>query len=125
MGITRIADITGLDRVGIPVVQATRPFSFSNAVAQGKGASLPLAAISCILESAESFFAERIEHLGAAYASAKLLEISCGRFETWLRKPAPADWRGREIAWVEAENLLGGGRDFVPLELVHTAYLIP
>ncbi|MER9583523.1 YcaO-like family protein [Mesorhizobium sp. M0276] len=125
LGITRIADITGLDRVGIPVVQATRPFSFSNAVAQGKGASLARAAISAILESAESFFAERIEHLDAAYASAKLLGIPYGRFETWLREPAPADWRGRENAWVEAENLLGGGRDFVPLELVHTAYLVP
>ncbi|MER9709615.1 YcaO-like family protein [Mesorhizobium sp. M0174] len=125
LGITRIADITGLDRVGIPVVQAMRPFSFSNAVAQGKGASLARAAISAILESAESFFAERIEYLDAAYASATLLGIPYGRFETWLREPAPADWRGRKIAWMEAENLLGGGRDFVPLELVHTAYLVP
>ncbi|MDQ6436583.1 YcaO-like family protein [Mesorhizobium sp. LHD-90] len=125
LGITRIADITGLDRVGIPVVQATRPFSFSNAVAQGKGASLARAAISAILECAESFFAERIEHLDAAHASAKSLEIPSGIFETWLREPAPADWRSSETAWVQAENLLGGSRDFVPLELVHTAYLVP
>ena len=56
LGITRIADITGLDRLGIPVMQAVRPFSLSNAVSQGKGASLAQAAISAILESAEVVF---------------------------------------------------------------------
>ena len=125
LGITRIADITGLDRLGIPVVQATRPFSFSNAVAQGKGASLARAAISAILESAEGFFAERIECFDVVYGSAMSLEIPSGRYETWLREPALADWRDKETAWVSAENLLGGNCDFVPLELVHTAYLVP
>lgn len=124
LGITRIADITGLDHVGIPVVQATRPFSFSNAVAQGKGASLARAAISAILESAESFFAERIEYFDAVRGSARSLDIPPARFGTYLRGSAPADWRERETAWVLAENLLGD-RDFVPLELVHTAYLVP
>ncbi|RUW62257.1 YcaO-like family protein [Mesorhizobium sp. M7A.F.Ca.US.008.03.1.1] len=125
LGITRIADITGLDRVGIPVVQATRPFSFSNAVAQGKGASLARAAISAILESAEGFFAERIEYFDVVHGSAKSLEIPSGRYETWLREPALADWRDKETAWVSAENLLSGSCEFVPLELVHTAYLVP
>ncbi len=50
LGITRVADITGLDRVGIPVVQVTRPCSLSNTVAQGKGTSLGRAAISAMLE---------------------------------------------------------------------------
>nr|WP_281406629.1 YcaO-like family protein [Mesorhizobium japonicum] len=125
LGITRIADITGLDRVGIPVVQATRPFSLSNAVAQGKGASLARAAISAILESAEGFFAERIEYFDVIHGSAKSLEIPSGRYETWLREPTLADWRDKDTAWVSAENLLGGKCDFVPLELVHTAYLVP
>ncbi|RXT44555.1 hypothetical protein B5V01_17700 [Mesorhizobium erdmanii] len=125
LGITRIADITGLDRVGIPVVQATRPFSLSNAVAQGKGASLARAAISAILESAEGFFAERIEYFDVIHGSAKSLEIPSGRYETWLREPTLADWRDKDTAWVSAENLLGGKCDLVPLELVHTAYLVP
>ena len=125
LGITRIADITGLDRVGIPIVQATRPFSLSNAVAQGKGDSLARAAISAILESAEGFFAERIDHLEADCASAASLRIPAGRYEAWLQASAPADWHGRKTAWVEAENLLDGRRDLVPLELVHTAYVAP
>lgn len=125
LGITRIADITGLDRVGIPVVQATRPFSLSNAVAQGKGDSLARAAVSTMMESAEGFFAERLDHFDATHASAASLGIPAGRFEPWLRESAPADWHVRETAWVEAENLIDGGRGFVPLELVHTAYVVP
>jgi ribosomal protein S12 methylthiotransferase accessory factor YcaO len=35
-GITRIAMVTGLDRVGIPVALATRPNSRSVAVSQGR-----------------------------------------------------------------------------------------
>jgi ribosomal protein S12 methylthiotransferase accessory factor YcaO len=37
MGITRIANVTGLDSVGIPVVMVCRPNSRSVAVSQGKG----------------------------------------------------------------------------------------
>jgi hypothetical protein len=38
-GITRLADVTGLDRVGIPVYQAIRPGSRNLSVSQGKGLS--------------------------------------------------------------------------------------
>jgi len=124
-GITRVADITGLDRVGIPVVQVTRPFSFSNSVSQGKGTSLTRAAISAILESAESFFGERIEHFDAVCGSANSLGIPVGRFENLLQRPTSTDWHDRETAWVVADNLLVGSRDYVPLELMHTAYLVP
>ncbi len=106
-------------------MQARRPFSFSNAVAQGKGTSWARAAISAILESAEGFFAERIEYFDVVRGSAKSLEIPSGRYENWLREPTHVDWRDKETAWVLAENLLGGNSDFVPLELVHTAYLVP
>ena len=37
VGITRLADVTGLDRVGLPVVLAVRPLGRSLAVSQGKG----------------------------------------------------------------------------------------
>lgn len=125
LGITRVADITGLDRVGIPVVQVTRPCSLSNTVAQGKGTSLGRAAISAILESAESFFAERIERFDIVEASAAALGMSHARFALHVRDDAPADWRDRVTAWVAADDLLRGGRHLVPLELVHTAYVVP
>ncbi len=118
-------DITGLDRVGIPVVQVTRPHSLSNTVAQGKGASLGRAAISAILETAESFFAERIERFDTVLASAAALDLPHARFDFHLRDDVAADWRDRVTAWVAADDLLGSGRHLVPVELVHTAYIVP
>jgi ribosomal protein S12 methylthiotransferase accessory factor len=42
-GITRLADVTGLDDLGVPVVMAVRPLAATLSVAQGKGATLELA----------------------------------------------------------------------------------
>ena len=60
MGITRIADVTGLDRLGIPVTIVCRPNSRSVAVSQGKGTTLAAAEASGLMESIESYHAERI-----------------------------------------------------------------
>lgn len=57
-GITRVADITGLDTIGIPVVIATRPASGSLAVEAGKGATLEAAATSATMEAIERFVGE-------------------------------------------------------------------
>src|SRR6476620_11197984 len=60
MGITRIGNITGLDRIGIPVAVAVRPNSRSVSVSQGKGLDLPQAMASALMEAAEGFHAEEI-----------------------------------------------------------------
>ena len=36
-GVTRLADVTDLDRLGVPVFQAVRPWGLSLSVHQGKG----------------------------------------------------------------------------------------
>ncbi|WP_434055741.1 MAG: YcaO-like family protein [Roseibium sp.] len=59
-GITRLADITGLDRLGIPVVQAIRPLARSNAVNQGKGLTIEEAAVSAAVEALETAAAETV-----------------------------------------------------------------
>ena len=48
MGITRLADVTGLDNIGIPVFQAIRPNARSLSVSQGKGVSLEAAQASAL-----------------------------------------------------------------------------
>ena len=58
MGITRIAVLTGLDVLGIPVVAAVRPNSRSIAVHQGKGVTLSAAKASAVMEAAETLHAE-------------------------------------------------------------------
>ena len=57
-GITRVGCITRLDRIGIPVVQVSRPLSLSNAVSQGKGLSVAQAAASALMEELEVWAAE-------------------------------------------------------------------
>ena len=125
LGITRIADITGLDRLGLPAIQVVRPFSLSNAVSQGKGADLTAAAISALLESAESCFAERIDAFATVVASAKALGVPADVFAMHMPADVPGLWHEQECAWIEARDLLTGRRAMVPFGLVHTAYVYP
>ncbi|MEZ4302620.1 MAG: YcaO-like family protein, partial [Polyangiaceae bacterium] len=74
LGITRIADVTGLDHLGIPVVMVTRPNARSLSVAQGKGLSLAAAKASGLMEAIESYHAEHI-HLPLRLATYREL---CG-----------------------------------------------
>jgi ribosomal protein S12 methylthiotransferase accessory factor YcaO len=57
-GITRVADITGLDRINIPVATAIRPMSRSIAVAAGKGVDLVAAKTSAAMEAIECAHAD-------------------------------------------------------------------
>src|SRR5690349_5920121 len=66
-GITRVADVTWLDTIGIPVVMVVRPNARSLSVAQGKGLNIIAARVSGIMESLECFHAERVSgpvHMG-------------------------------------------------------------
>ncbi len=57
-GVTRVADITGLDRVGIPVALAVRPSSAWLAADAGKGTSASAARASALMESLERHCAQ-------------------------------------------------------------------
>ncbi|HET8845225.1 MAG TPA: YcaO-like family protein [Ktedonobacteraceae bacterium] len=61
MGITRVADLTRLDDLGLPVVQAIRPNSRNLSVSQGKGVTKALATASALMESIELWHAEEPE----------------------------------------------------------------
>ena len=60
-GITRIADITDLDRIGIPIYTAIRPTAEEGAVSiyGGKGISKDHARASAMMEGFERYSAER------------------------------------------------------------------
>jgi YcaO-like protein with predicted kinase domain len=125
LGITRLADITGLDVAGLPVVQAVRPFSLSNAVSQGKGQTLEAAALSAVFESAESFFAEKLENFDTTFTTVEKLGIAADHFKMHLLEGVSPAWREQALPWIEAKNLMNGRSAMVPLELVHTAYVLP
>ena len=126
MGITRIANVTGLDTVGIPVVMVCRPNSRSVAVSQGKGIDLASARASGVMEAVELYHAETItlplrlatyEELRYQHSMVEVDELprrSNSRFHPNLR-----------ILWCEGRELLSGAHVLVPYELVHTNYTIP
>lgn len=60
-GVTRLSDLTGLDRIGFPVWQAVRPAGRAQSVHQGKGWRALDAKIGALGEALESHWAERIE----------------------------------------------------------------
>ncbi len=60
-GITRIADLTGLDTLGVPVFAAIRPMGLSLSTQQGKGVSPEAARVSALMESLETFTAEHLD----------------------------------------------------------------
>lgn len=75
-GITRVADLTGLDRLGIPVMQACRPQARSNAVTQGKGRTRNQAALGAIMECLETWAAERIPEDSVRHCAADDLPVA-------------------------------------------------
>ena len=60
VGLTRLADITGLDRVGVPVVLGFRPNSPTLSNSSGKGVSVEAATVSAAMEAIELDHAERV-----------------------------------------------------------------
>ena len=126
LGITRLANITGLDVLDIPVVMACRPLSRSLAVSQGKGLDLTAAKVSAIMESIESHHAERI-NINLRYASYNDL-VGSARTVNVERLPQSAQQRflpERELLWVEASEYVSGEPIWVPYELVSTNYTLP
>lgn len=116
-GITRLADVTGLDYIGIPTYQAIRPNSRNLSVSQGKGATRDQAKISALMESLEFFHAEwvREERVFVTLADIRaqlpydpggLLRPSWGKLHDSLL-----------IEWVRATNLATGRATWVPVQL--------
>lgn len=62
IGVTRIADLTNLDRIGIPVFSCIRPEAKEGAISvyNGKGYTKKAAEVSAIMESIERYSAEKI-----------------------------------------------------------------
>lgn len=126
MGITRIANITGLDRLGIPVVMVCRPNSRSIAVSQGKGLTLEAAKASGLMEAVETFHAESITR-PLILGTARELDRSHSLANIGQLPRAMASRFGPDepILWIEGHDLLGGSSRLLPYEFVHTDYTLP
>lgn len=122
--ITRLADITGLDRIGLPAVQAVRPAALSEVTSLGRGLSRSEAAIGAVMESLERYYAERIPPHRVFLATADELRVPDNLFGN-LVMPHCTDWRTRTIPWINGVNITSGCIQPVPFELVHTCFTEP
>ena len=123
MGITRVADITGLDRIGIPVFVACRPNARALAVSQGKGLDANAARVSAIMESVESFHAETMQ-LPLEYASWRELAARQPVVDPARLQPSGEGAFHPELPllWVCGTDWTHGGPLWVPHQIVHTNY---
>ncbi len=126
MGITRVANVTGLDDIGVSTVMVTRPNSRSLAVTQGKGIDLITAKASALMESVEAYHAETIT-LPLRYCSFEELRYTHRVVDVELL-PAIATSSfhpNMRILWCEGVDLISEEPAFVPHELVHSDYTWP
>jgi ribosomal protein S12 methylthiotransferase accessory factor len=114
VGITRLADVTWLDEIGVPVFQAVRPASWTLSVSQGKGLTPDLAKVSAAMESIESWHAERVEP-GDTVAAVADMERECGyRVRDLALEPRHHLRPGLQLRWTRARRLDGGADTYLP-----------
>ena len=126
MGITRVANVTGLDSVGIPVVMVCRPNSRSVAVSQGKGIDLGTAHASGLMEAAELYHAETIT-LPIRLATYEELRYQHNVVEVDdLSRDSGSHFHPNlRLLWCEGRDLFSQENVLVPYEMVHTNYTTP
>jgi len=93
IGLTRLANVTGLDSLGVPTVQAIRPNAKSLSVSQGKGLTLESAKVSAAMEALELFHAEqptlnlRLSTIGEMSSRDDLIDLA--KLPRAFREPSP------------------------------------
>lgn len=124
-GITRIAEITGLDRLGIPVFTSMRPKAAEGAITvyNGKGFTAEEAEVSAIMEGVERYSAEKGNHVtifgSLAELSGKHLLLDPRR----IILPGAKQYSTSErLEWVQGSSLISGEDILVPAESVFHPY---
>ncbi len=113
-GITRIADVTGLDDIGIPVTMAVGPLTRTLSVAQGKGNTLMAARVSGAMEAIEVWHGEQAVPRIRFQAPATYLDLPYPviALET---HPGSLVTSRTVLEWATASSLLDGATIPVPV----------
>ncbi|MEN3035284.1 MAG: YcaO-related McrA-glycine thioamidation protein [Candidatus Methanosuratincola sp.] len=122
-GITRVAEITGLDRIGIPIFTSIRPMASQGAVTvyTGKGCSQEEAEVSAVMEGIERFSAEP---RGFRLVRGSYRDLSRERevLDPNLLILPRRYQHSEEIEWVEGHSLTREVPILVPAEAVFHPY---
>jgi ribosomal protein S12 methylthiotransferase accessory factor len=127
-GVSRLANVTGLDIIGIPVIAAIRPQSRSVTVSHGKGMTIATALASAVHESCELFAAEDWQGESCLSAHEDLDSASTYPLECMPRfagGPNCEDLSRVAIPWVCGRRLADDSPIWLPLELVGMNQQVP
>jgi ribosomal protein S12 methylthiotransferase accessory factor len=124
VGISRLADVSGLDQLGVAVCLAVRPNSRGISTSQGKGFSGQQAKISALMESLESWHAERIRQpvFAGSMRQAKdegLLVLPLAHFP---HRPTRLPLVQSPTQLIEMTRLSTGQQAWAPLDCVSTDF---
>jgi YcaO-like protein with predicted kinase domain len=119
LGVTRIADITGLDRIGIPVYSAIVPSSEDGiSVYNGKGLRPIDAKVGALMESIERQTAlkNRLPYVEATYSR---LSQQARTLDPWkINQALFEDFTPESLcSWVRGTDLFSGEKVWVPAHL--------
>ena len=115
-GITRVADITDLDRIGIPVFSSIRPMADRGAISvyNGKGATPTEARVSAMMEGLERYSAE-VRDRQLDIASFSLLDGALDPRDLILPVDADPD---ALIPWISGWDMMNQEEILVPANAV-------
>ena len=127
-GITRIADITDLDRIGLPIYTAIRPTAEEGAISiyGGKGISKDHAKASAMMEGFERYSAERQNSDETIIATPN--EI--GRYGDYIDPKSlnlPKDFEKKDISdinleWSKSKDIISGNEYYIPTNAIFHPY---
>ncbi|HUD39674.1 MAG TPA: YcaO-like family protein [Streptosporangiaceae bacterium] len=117
VGISRVADITRLDDIGLPVHVAYRPTSLTYAVSIGTGLTAAQSKVSAVMESIETWHAENLELPIAARAPAAALDLGYDVRSLHLAHRSPLT-SSVVLDWVSGPGLLTGQELLAPIDYI-------
>ena len=128
-GITRIADITDLDRIGLPIYTAIRPTAEDGAVSiyGGKGITKDHAKASAMMEGFERYSAERQDSDESIIASLSEIE-EFGEYINPKSLNLPKEFEKKDIndlslEWSKSIDIISNKEYYIPTNAIYHPYI--
>jgi ribosomal protein S12 methylthiotransferase accessory factor YcaO len=125
IGVTRVAEVTGLDRAGIPNFIAARPRERGEGISyyNGKGLTRAAAKAGALMEAIERYSGESCDLTTHYYDRAELERRRPTVDPAELIAPPCTEYRpGLRLEWVEGFDLLNRRSTYLPLNAVVCPY---
>lgn len=117
-GITRVADITRLDSIGIPTFHVIRPASRTLTVSMGKGVTPELAKLSAMMEAIEMWHVEQPLAPAVTAAPCEVGPQLCYPVHRLPLSTPSLLHDGLPLDWTPARSLADGSPTLLPVDVV-------